>query len=80
MVHAKVMDGTVRNYSQCVSNADIHDWAKAAALPGDDGNANDTLRRICAPYFNTSVWTPGDSSEDRKGDYKINIGATTRGL
>ena len=78
MVQAKVTDGTVKNYSQCVNNADIKGWAQAAALPGDDGNANDTLRRICAPYFKTSVWTPGDTSDDRKGNYKAQIGATNR--
>ena len=78
MVQAKVIDGTVKNYSQCANNADIKGWAQAAALPGDDGNANNTLRRICAPYFNTSVWTPGDTSEDRKGNYKAQIGATNR--
>ena len=78
MVHAKVIDGTVRNYSQCVSDKEIRDWAAAAQLPGDDGYSYNTLRRICAPYFNTAVWTPGDASEARKGDYKINIGATNR--
>ena len=78
MVEAKVIDGTVKNYSQCVTNSDISAWAYAAALPGDDGSVNRTRFRICAPYFNNSGWNPGDTSDDRKGDYKTNIPATNR--
>jgi hypothetical protein len=78
MVEAKVIDGTVKNYSQCVTNSDISAWAYAAALPGDDGAVNRTRFRICAPYFNNSGWNPGDTSDDRKGDYKTNIPATNR--
>jgi hypothetical protein len=78
MVQAKVLDATVKNYSQCVSNEEIKGWAASAQLPGDDSNSNDTLRRICAPYFNRAFSIPGDPSDDRKGDYKVNIGATNR--
>jgi hypothetical protein len=78
MVEAKVIDGSIRNYTQCVSDPVISSWAYAAAVPGDDGAVNTTRFRICAPYFNNAAWTPGDTSDDRKGAYKTNIPATNR--
>lgn len=78
MVAAKVLDGTVKNYSQCVDNGVIQGWAYSAQLPGDYGALNQTRVRICSPYFNNPGYKGGDTSDDRKGDYKLNIGATNR--
>ena len=66
-----VVDGTLKNYDQCVQNQTINNLAQSNKLPNDDGAVNNTRYSMCASYYNNPGWAGGaNKNEDRKDAFK----------
>jgi len=66
-----VVNGTIKNYDQCVQDQTVNNLANANKLPNDDGAANNTRYAMCAPYYNNPGWAGGaNKNEDRKDAFK----------
>jgi hypothetical protein len=80
LVAAKVIDGTIKNYAQCLDSSEIQGYSLAAMLPASDATQGESAARvrICSPYFTNTTWWAGNTNDERLGDYKLNISATNR--
>jgi hypothetical protein len=70
IVAPAVRRGVIKNYTECVENADLKRLAGQMKFFGDDGGLNNTRFNICKRFYTEASWTPGDKADKRKPEFK----------
>jgi hypothetical protein len=64
-----VRAGTLKNYTQCIENADLNRLAGTLKFIGDDGALNQTRGALCRRFYTEASFRPGDTVDRRKAEF-----------
>lgn len=69
LITPAVRAGTLKNYTQCIENADLNRLAGTLKFIGDDSALNQTRGAMCSRFYTETTWRSGDKVDRRKAEF-----------